>query len=57
MTSFSFCWVLLTISFPTFVNGLAFHMGETEKKCFIEDLPEDTLLAGIIMSLSFLTFS
>ena len=57
MTSLIFCWFLSFISFPTFVNGLSFHMGETEKKCFIEDLPEDTLLTGSIMFLSFLTLS
>jgi hypothetical protein len=46
MTNIIFCWFLFTISVLTFVNGLSFHMGETEKKCFIEDLPEDTLLTG-----------
>lgn len=40
---------LLSVCLPIIVNGLSFHMGETEKKCFIEDLPEDTLLTGNII--------
>lgn len=28
------------------VNGLYFHVGEKEKKCFIEELPEDTMVTG-----------
>jgi hypothetical protein len=27
-------------------SGLYFHLGETEKKCFIEDIPEDTMVVG-----------
>uniref|UniRef100_A0A1I8I6E7 GOLD domain-containing protein n=1 Tax=Macrostomum lignano TaxID=282301 RepID=A0A1I8I6E7_9PLAT len=27
-------------------NALYFHIGETETKCFIEEIPEDTLLVG-----------
>ena len=26
--------------------GLYFHIGETEKKCFIEDIPDDTMVVG-----------
>lgn len=28
------------------VNALYFHIGEKEKKCFIEEIPEDTMLTG-----------
>lgn len=27
-------------------NGLYFHMGETEKKCFIEEIPDETMVTG-----------
>lgn len=27
-------------------NGLYFHMGETEKKCFIEEIPDETMVIG-----------
>jgi len=27
-------------------NGLYFHMGETEKKCFIEEIPDETMITG-----------
>lgn len=26
--------------------GLYFHMGETEKKCFIEEIPDETMVIG-----------
>lgn len=27
-------------------DGLYFHLGEKEKKCFIEDVPDDTMIVG-----------
>lgn len=27
-------------------QGLYFHMGETEKKCFIEEIPDETMVTG-----------
>ena len=27
-------------------QGLYFHMGETEKKCFIEEIPDETMITG-----------
>ncbi|CAH8486421.1 unnamed protein product [Heterobilharzia americana] len=30
-----------------FTESLFFHMKETEERCFLEDVPEDTLVAGI----------
>lgn len=35
--------VLLSISYS---YGLYFHMGETEKKCFIEEIPDETMVTG-----------
>ena len=29
-----------------FTHGLYFHMGETEKKCFIEEIPDETMVIG-----------
>ena len=28
------------------VSGLYFHIGETEKKCFIEEIPDETMVVG-----------
>ncbi|XP_020824143.1 transmembrane emp24 domain-containing protein 4-like isoform X2 [Phascolarctos cinereus] len=28
------------------VEGLYFHIGETEKRCFIEEIPEETMVIG-----------
>ncbi|XP_028309729.1 transmembrane emp24 domain-containing protein 4 [Gouania willdenowi] len=36
--------LLLTWIFPS--SGLYFHIGETEKKCFIEEIPDDTMVIG-----------
>jgi len=38
------CVILL--SFLCLSSGLYFHIGETEKKCFIEDIPDDTMVVG-----------
>ena len=32
---------LLPIAFP-----LYFHIGETERKCFIEEIPDETMVTG-----------
>ena len=37
--------VLLNFSF-TFVSSLYFHMGDTERKCFMEKIPDETMLMG-----------
>jgi hypothetical protein len=29
-----------------FVNSLYFHIKETERKCFIEEVPDETLVVG-----------
>ena len=28
------------------VSALYFHIGETEKKCFIEEIPDETMVVG-----------
>lgn len=28
------------------ISGLYFHIGETEKKCFIEEIPDETMVVG-----------
>jgi len=30
----------------TTVSALYFHIGETEKKCFIEEIPDETMVVG-----------
>ncbi|CAH1782702.1 unnamed protein product [Owenia fusiformis] len=37
-----FCCILLI---PV-ISGLYFHIGETEKKCFIEEIPDETMVVG-----------
>ncbi|KAK9738207.1 emp24/gp25L/p24 family/GOLD [Popillia japonica] len=38
----SYISVLLALCFCTFANGLYFHIAETERKCFIEEIPGET---------------
>ena len=37
---------VILATFCTFANGLYFHIGETERKCFIEEIPDDTIVTG-----------
>ena len=37
---------LLAVVAPQLAFGLYFHIGETEKKCFIEDIPDETMVVG-----------
>ena len=39
--------VLLLYSLVTLSAGLYFHIGETEKKCFIEEIPDETMVVGM----------
>ena len=39
--------VLLLYSLITLSAGLYFHIGETEKKCFIEEIPDETMVVGM----------
>uniref|UniRef100_A0A8C6SD57 Transmembrane p24 trafficking protein 9 n=1 Tax=Neogobius melanostomus TaxID=47308 RepID=A0A8C6SD57_9GOBI len=38
--------LLLLNLFYGFVSPLYFHIGETEKKCFIEEIPDETMIIG-----------
>jgi len=44
------CVILLSVLCLS--SGLYFHIGETEKKCFIEDIPDDTMVVGKALFLS-----
>jgi len=37
---------LLFLSVLSVVSGLFFHIGETERKCFIEEIPDETMVVG-----------
>ena len=38
--------LVLSIHFSQLTRGIYFHIGEKEKKCFIEELPEETMLTA-----------
>lgn len=38
------------------VSGLYFHIGETERKCFIEEIPDETTVLGNLFNYSFIYF-
>lgn len=38
--------VLLLVWFAARGGALYFHIGETEKKCFIEEIPDETMVIG-----------
>lgn len=38
--------VLLLISLVGLSHGLYFHIAETERKCFIEEIPDETTVIG-----------
>ena len=37
---------LLLLASTLAVNGLYFHISETERKCFIEEVPTETMIVG-----------
>lgn len=38
--------IILVLCNFVFVTGLYFHIAETEKKCFIEEIPDETMVIG-----------
>ena len=38
--------VLTVFCVIPFTTGLYFHIGETERKCFIEEIPDETMVTG-----------
>merc|ERR1711976_698968 len=39
------CIVTFLVALPL-SNGLYFHIAETERKCFIEEIPDETMVTG-----------
>lgn len=46
MAVVSWASVILVFFGLDLAQGLYFHMGETEKKCFIEEIPDETMVIG-----------
>lgn len=46
MLSISAIGVVLVLAWMYPSNALYFHIGETEKKCFIEEIPDETMVIG-----------
>lgn len=40
--------VVLFVSLISVCQGLYFHIAETERKCFIEEIPDETTVIGKI---------
>lgn len=40
--------LLLACIYPSY--ALYFHIGETEKKCFIEEIPDETMVIGELVA-------
>jgi len=38
--------LLLVLVFAAVAHGLYFHIGETEQRCFIEEVPQETMIVG-----------
>lgn len=38
--------LILVTLLVNFCSGLYFHIGETERKCFIEEIPDETTVLG-----------
>lgn len=41
----TFSLILLALAVD-YANGLYFHIAETERKCFIEEIPDETTVLG-----------
>jgi hypothetical protein len=41
-----FCLLLVAVFLPPQVAPLYFHIAETERKCFIEEIPDETMVTG-----------
>ncbi|KAL4232052.1 Transmembrane emp24 domain-containing protein 4 [Mactra antiquata] len=46
MANMSLQQIFIVFSCLSSVYGLYFHIGETEKKCFIEEIPDETMVVG-----------
>lgn len=43
-------YVLFAICYIHYASALYFHIGETERKCFIEEIPDETTVIGMKIS-------
>ena len=48
-------YLLIALALLPLSSGLYFHIGETERKCFIEEIPDETMVTGRNRNI-FLTF-
>lgn len=55
MLSFPAAGVILLLAWIYPSDSLYFHIGETEKKCFIEEIPDETMVIGKDYSLVSIT--
>ena len=46
MLKIGFFAALVLMAFFPFSNALYFHIAETERKCFIEEIPDETMVVG-----------
>lgn len=46
MVSVTFVGVVILLALVSPRQALYFHIGETEKKCFIEEIPDETMVIG-----------
>ena len=44
----TFAVVVVVVFVPAVTHALYFHISETERKCFIEEVPDETLVKGHI---------
>jgi hypothetical protein len=42
----NYCIILCSFLLISVTNALYFHIGETERKCFIEEIPDETMVVG-----------
>lgn len=42
--------LLVFIAYTSIVESLYFHIQEGERKCFIEEIPDDTLVVGELIA-------
>lgn len=41
--------LVLVLFLVNLCSGLYFHIGETERKCFIEEIPDETTVLGLFL--------
>ena len=41
-----YLYLVIALSLLVVADGLYFHIAETEKKCFIEEIPDETMVCN-----------